>query len=197
MLIRKGYIIPEDELTIFEKTDDIIKLVDKNYDTTKASLIYYATYNDGDMMFSPERNIENIVEKCKNARSRALLEEEKEILFMFNIDEENEFTDFDKAYEYLKKHPIFNNCFLDCIDLQTVDVNPNTDEIDENEELNTKMQIWIECGPYQKDCLTHDINLDCGGDTIEDATINLANLVRLYYGDNEEIALKKVKKKYG
>lgn len=195
MLIRKGYIIPDDELTIYEKPEDIIKIFDKNYDIKKAKLIYYATYNDGDMLISPQETMEKVYEECLNC-TKHLDAEENEILFMFNIDEEDEFKDFDKAYEYLKKHPIFNNCFLDCIDMDTVDINPKTGEIDDDENLNTKTEIWIECGPYKDDCMTHDVNLDCSGETMEDAIVELANLVRLHYGDNEKIALEKVKKKY-
>ena len=42
----------------------------------------------------------------------------------------------------------------------------------------------------------HDINLDCGADTYEEAIIKLANLVDLYYDDNgEKIVLPIVDKK--
>ena len=42
----------------------------------------------------------------------------------------------------------------------------------------------------------HDTNLDCGADTYEEAIIQLANLVDLYYDDNgEKIVLPIVDKK--
>ena len=47
----------------------------------------------------------------------------------------------------------------------------------------------------KKDCYTHDIDLDCGGDTFEEAIIELAKLVKKYYGDNNK-AIKRVIEKY-
>lgn len=92
-------------------------------------------------------------------------------------------------------------------------VNPETNEIDDNESLNTKFQTWLEvCLPASNmeilsflsmDGSTeeiaknahkynlfdqyrfhlHDYELDCGGDTFEEAIINLATLVLEKYGD--------------
>lgn len=117
------------------------------------------------------------------------------------------FKDFYTAYTYLDKHPIFayyeNNRpstysrFQNCLYIYVVKVNPDTNEIDDNYDLNTKIAVWLEAGPYLKDNVqAHDVDLDCGGDTFEEAIISLANLVQEYYTDDKEEALKRVKENY-
>ena len=56
----------------------------------------------------------------------------------------------------------------------------------DNEDLNTKTEVWLECGKYDKNTCCHDIELDCEGDTYEDAIIELANLVFKEYGEYNE-----------
>lgn len=102
---------------------------------------------------------------------------------------------FYDSFYYLENHIIFDNKFQKCLDIEIVKVNPKTNIIDNDSSLNTKIQVWLECGPYQKDCYTHDIDLDCGGDTFEEAIIKLAKLVKKYYGDNNK-AIKRVIEKY-
>lgn len=105
------------------------------------------------------------------------------------------FTDFYDAWQYVSSHPansidrqekgFHDNCFLNgCIDIDVVKINPKSNEIEIAEyrkHLNTKTQIWLEYGEVYKDENTnrigfcHDIELDCGGDTFEEAIINLAN----------------------
>jgi hypothetical protein len=52
------------------------------------------------------------------------------------------------------------------------------------------VQVWLEHGPWEqldKTSLpqhTHDWDLDCGGDTFEEAIIELANLVKRHYNDD-------------
>jgi hypothetical protein len=67
-----------------------------------------------------------------------------------------------------------------CVEVQKV--NPKTCKIDDTAELNTKIEIWLECGePYEKNgkfhSWYHNWQYDCGGDTFEEAIINLANIV--------------------
>ena len=111
------------------------------------------------------------------------------------------FTDFYEAFHFLKTHKMIestgfeglkHNHFDECLDISVVKVNPETDEIETNDNLNTKTQIWLEFGPIHYDNIfdkmmpEHDTNLDCGADTFEEAIIKLANLVDLYYDDNGE-----------
>lgn len=72
-----------------------------------------------------------------------------------------------------------------------VKVNPETGEIDEDPSKNTKVQFWLETGPYDSSIaetaprifsrFTHDPDLDSAGDTFEDAIIELAERVRAKY----------------
>ena len=80
----------------------------------------------------------------------------------------------------------FNKCF----DWQYQKVNPTTNSISDKLHENTKVQIWIECGAYSKVggsyYPSHDTKLDCGGDTFDEALINLANLVLKHYGEGKK-----------
>ena len=105
---------------------------------------------------------------------------------------------FYEAWHYLKSHPMFNDNFEDCLDIEVVKINPKTKEIDfENNELNTLTEIWLEIGPYIKDGFAHDIDLDCGGYSFEEAIINLAKLVKQYYPENLDDLRKIISEKYG
>lgn len=120
---------------------------------------------------------------------------------------ENKFTDFYDAWWWLMEHPLFRDpilydkynynpelakavsqSFLKALDIDFQKVNPATKMIDDNPFLNTKVECWLECGgAYVEDGHTyfyHDMDLDCGGDTFEEAIVNLANLVaHLYSGE--------------
>ncbi len=109
--------------------------------------------------------------------------------------------DFYKAWDYLNNHVIFRdsngfNRFQECIDIEVVKVNPETKEIDDDKSKNTQTRVWLECGPYKKECMTHDIELDCGAKTFEKAIIKLAKLVKKEYGNKKKAALAKVYTKY-
>ena len=91
---------------------------------------------------------------------------------------------------------MFNERFQSCLDVDVVKVNPKTNCIDDNDSLNTKIQIWLECGPYFENQITHDIDLDCGGNTFEDAIIKLAKLVKKYYTDDRNEILLRINEKY-
>lgn len=93
-----------------------------------------------------------------------------------------------EAYSYLKNHPLFKGHFKECLDVAEVKVCPATNRIEDDDALNTKPQVWLECGPWGyfdlEKCYTgaHDPRLDCGGDTFEEAICVLAKLVMKHYG---------------
>lgn len=102
--------------------------------------------------------------------------------------------DFYEAWEFLNNHKYFMNnhidrisCFKENLYIEVVKVNPENNRIEDDESLNTKTQVWLECGTWGTDeCFsfyTHDPILDCGADTFEEAIIKLAELVKIHYGD--------------
>lgn len=111
--------------------------------------------------------------------------------------------DFYQAWRFLEEHPIFRyqglDCFQSCLDISVVKVNPVTETIDDKRTLNTETRIWIECGPWEKPedlkeearkhypggVAGHDIELDCGAPTFEEAITKLAGLVLKKYGSYE------------
>ena len=103
---------------------------------------------------------------------------------------------FYESWHYLENHSIYKDHFLECLYIEVVKVNPKTKRIEENEELNTSIEIWLESGPYLEDCSTHDIDLDCGGNTFEESICELAKLVKDKYTDDKNISDEIVKKQY-
>lgn len=114
----------------------------------------------------------------------------------------NRFNDFYEAYNFLSNHQMVKSyvsrCFDDkkieinnfnkCLDVQVVKVNPEMSimEIQADKlHLNTKTEVWLEFGMWneEENCACHDYDLDCGGDTFEEAIINLANLVDKFYDE--------------
>ena len=117
---------------------------------------------------------------------------------------------FFNAWWFLLLHPAFIdglgvNDFQRALDIEVAMVNPKTNSIDDNKNKNTKMQVWLECGKWEKfteeelkiinqqekkyaenqlGSFHHDVRLDCGGDTFEEAIIRLARLVKKHYGDS-------------
>ena len=92
--------------------------------------------------------------------------------------------EFYDAWEFLLEHKMFNRYFRDILYIMVVKVNPETCEVDDDNSKNTKTEVWLECGPWSADYNTHDWDLDCGGDTFEEAIIKLANLVKEWYDDD-------------
>ena len=77
--------------------------------------------------------------------------------------------EFYDAYHFLKKHPIFKGHFSQCLDMYIVKVDPLTKRIE--------CGPWV-LSPYEINFVpAHDISLDCGGDTFEEAICRLADLV--------------------
>ncbi len=111
--------------------------------------------------------------KGRNARELALKEHSVATKY-YEIT-----TDFSSAFKFLNDHPVFGNNFQDCLD---IDVDPKKGQ--DPEAISKEYEIWLECGPYDEDCATHDYDLDCEGDTFEEAIIRLAENVLRVYGMN-------------
>lgn len=97
--------------------------------------------------------------------------------------------DFYEAFHYLKDHPYFEGEFESSLGIAVLKLNPDTNSIDDDKRKNTLTQVWLECGGIchnhkELHCsrYCHDIYLDCGGNTFEEAIIKLAALVRIYHG---------------
>lgn len=125
--------------------------------------------------------------------------------------------DFYSAWHWLRRHPIFfykgemaddavtlsdKSGFIESLDIAVVKVNPTTQRVEDDTELNTATRVWLECGPWdapenhpdwdseyylQRGMPTHDIDLDCGGNTLEEAIVELASLVFKKYGDHNNV----------
>lgn len=117
------------------------------------------------------------------------------------------FNNFYDSFHYLNTHPIFNHkpngeqtyysFFNHCLDVDVQKVNPANGIKEDDESLNTQVEIWLEAGPFiSEDIISHDVDLDCGGYTYEQAIINLANLVYEKYSSDKETALKIVQEQY-
>ena len=119
--------------------------------------------------------------------------------------------DFYNAYWFLAEHPANNQSdygdFEMNYDIHVAKVDPVTRTVEDNKERNTKVEVWIEWGPWYeppiKDmpemingCRSHDYRVDTGGATFEEAIINLAHNVWFLYRDQKAISNKaKLKKK--
>lgn len=111
-----------------------------------------------------------------------------------NTDNREKIKDFHEAWRFLNEHKAFSYMgiqdFRRCLSIEVVKVNPKTKSIDDNQTLNSETNVWLECGDYEYDDIakdlmpTHDIRLDCGAKTFEQAIIKLANLVRKCYGEH-------------
>lgn len=92
--------------------------------------------------------------------------------------------EFYDAWEFLFEHKMFQGHFRELLYIIVAKVNPATCEVDDDRTKNTKTEIWLEVGPWSEQYLTHDFDLDCGGDTFEEAICKLATLVKQYYTDD-------------
>lgn len=90
--------------------------------------------------------------------------------------------DFYAAWIFLLEHRMFHGLFECGLYTAVVKVNPETNEIDDDDTKNIKVQVWLEHGGYDDDGRhMHDFDLDCSGDTFEEAIIELAALVKKHY----------------
>jgi hypothetical protein len=106
------------------------------------------------------------------------------------------FTDFYEAWVFLNEHHYFEHgeykmpMFTESMDIAVVKVNPETKHIDDDESKNTETQVWVECGDWEElpdhdfKGYVHDMDLDTGGATFEEAIVNLANLLYEKRGEN-------------
>ena len=87
---------------------------------------------------------------------------------------------FYKAWNYLENN---HDWFPNHLNIIVVKVHPKLKTIVNDESKNTIINYWLETGPFAKkeNCWTHDINLDCGGDSFEEAIIQLAKLIKKQY----------------
>lgn len=99
--------------------------------------------------------------------------------------------DFYEAFHFLKHHRIFRGRFLENLDIAIVKVSPKTRRIEDDPSENTLTQVWLETGPIknvknvammQQPVWMHDLDLDCGGNTFEEAICRLAARVLKKYG---------------
>ena len=92
--------------------------------------------------------------------------------------------DFYEAFHFLYEHDMFKGKFWESLYVEVVKVDPETNCVENERSRNTKTQIWLETGPYfeEDEVAAHDFDLDCGGDTFEEAIVELADLVLQKYG---------------
>ena len=93
---------------------------------------------------------------------------------------------FTEAWWFLQDHKILekrNTNVETCLDIFVTKVNPKTGKIDKDDTKNTETEVWLEFGFPEKgtNYPTHDVRLDCGAETFEQAIVILANLVKKYY----------------
>ncbi|OHD21607.1 MAG: hypothetical protein A2Y38_02175 [Spirochaetes bacterium GWB1_59_5] len=104
------------------------------------------------------------------------------------------------------EEPCDEGSWHECIEINVVYVNPATELIDDDDNLNTAFRTWIEAGGWCDVSLegesfptpeggwnndnrwmrSHDYRLDTGSTDLETALLELARLVRFFYGDGRE-----------
>lgn len=109
----------------------------------------------------------------------------EELSFCKREDKELDIVD---VMEFLDEHIMFDGFLNEALNIHYTRINPKTREVDMNYDLNTEVEVWLECGPYLglndrhiREC-AHDYELDCGAPTFEDAICELALLVYNKYG---------------
>lgn len=86
----------------------------------------------------------------------------------------------------------------DSVDIDVVKVNPDSQRHEDDDIFNTATQVWIEMGkwswpeevtddPNTWERHYHDPDLDCGGDTLEEAIITAAIYLHTVYGNDRQI----------
>lgn len=98
-----------------------------------------------------------------------------------------------EKYYWITQHPKYVP-FADTaiIEITPHMVCPETNRIEDLQILNTKLRFWVELmipffdEQHKQHCHAHDYELDCGGDSWEEAVENLYKLVLEKYGDYTE-----------
>lgn len=100
------------------------------------------------------------------------------------------FSNAAEAWLWYLYHPALSKSGADpWIEMTPNMVDPEIGGINtDNPEKNTKLEWWIEGGPHSYDpeqglTCAHDWDLDCGGDTAEQAVLIFCGLVYEKYGD--------------
>lgn len=94
-------------------------------------------------------------------------------------------------------------CLQECWSLDLVFVDPMTETIEDDGTRNTAFRVWIEAGPWIDHEVekvfpepdegwnhhnrwggSHDSRLDCGGSTMEEALLELASAVEVFYKED-------------
>jgi hypothetical protein len=113
--------------------------------------------------------------------------------------------DFYGAWQWLNEHPIFYRCHREfherdleddrgilsgSIEVIPVKVNPETGTRSEDDTRNTQLQFWVEVFPrsVKPECSIglHDYRRDTGGDTYEQAIVEVAKEIYAHYGNDRE-----------
>lgn len=93
-------------------------------------------------------------------------------------------------YAFLEKGQAFARMSVDVLVTRVAENGVQSDD----PELNTRTEVWLEAGKW--DLLEgehvhahwHDIELDTGAPTYEEAVVKLARLVREKYGNDRQVA---------
>lgn len=107
--------------------------------------------------------------------------------------------EFYYAWTWLTNHPALKyeneNAIIENLKIDIVKINPLTQDVDDDEKLNTEVSVWLSTGPAEflepdngeEDdgylLWTHDKNIDASGSTFEDAILDLYELVKYNYGE--------------
>ena len=101
------------------------------------------------------------------------------------------------------EEPYDDGHWSQCVDISVVYVDPTTECI-ADESRNTAFRIWLAAGPWSDQAASnapappggwtpdnrwlrsHDWNLNCRGPDLETALLELARLVRFFYGDGRD-----------
>jgi hypothetical protein len=112
--------------------------------------------------------------------------------------------DFWVAWHWLNEHPLFYQCHRDfherglvenrgildgCVEVIPVKFNPETGRVSEDATKNTRMEFWVEVfpramRPSRSGISLHDHPRDTGGDTYEQAIINVAKKIYDHHGND-------------
>lgn len=100
-------------------------------------------------------------------------------------------------YFWVVNHPALTKCGRQAdIELTPQMVNPETEEIDENGELNTRLDWWIEVTQYEiiddEVSACHDWELDCGAHTVDDSVAKCYELVLSKHGKYQPIIYRRL-----
>lgn len=151
-------------------------------------------------------------EEIKASTSKKTLLEITKEDFSRAAEEYKNNPNFYNSYQFLTYHPAFwcilpstidgqltpFESFQRCLYIEVVRVDPSTGCVENDDSKNTQTVVWLESGPWyskkeMEEFCGHewsdpmgghacDHELDCGGDTFEEAIIKLAALVLKHYG---------------